>query len=145
MCLSGGYACLGGFWAEEALWWDAQLRNDERFRIYLSAKYPQDELVKFGIKDIRTVKCPPPSEEGRGRAGKFERHSQPTQKFIFAEYMEYLADTGVEIWRETVEWLTGLRMGTYLMFSLSQRYVNGGSTYISAYPRIGEFIGSSGP
>ncbi|PIV64421.1 MAG: hypothetical protein COS11_02265 [bacterium (Candidatus Ratteibacteria) CG01_land_8_20_14_3_00_40_19] len=129
----GKYPALGGFWAEEALWWEAAFRNDENFRRYLAQKYTLKQLLNFGIKDIAKLRCPEPTDEGR------------KEKFLFAEYMEYLAERGVETWQEAAEWLTALRKGTYLTFSLSQRYIGGKSTYISAYPRISQIIGANGP
>ena len=140
----GKYPALGGFWAEEALFWDAALRSDERFREYLVKKYRPRGLAAFGIADPATVKCPEP-EEGRGSRRVYAWKGGRAQKFIFAEYMEYLADTGVEIWQEAQEWLMGLRKGTYLTFNLSQRYTKGGSTYINAYPRISQVLGANGP
>jgi len=139
----GKYPALGGFWAEEALTWDGHLRNDEKFRAYLSNKYSRDELTALGIKNLAAVTCPPP-DEGQKRL-TYSWDGARSQKVLFAEYMEYLADTGVEIWREAQEWLVGARKGTYLTFSLSQRYTKGGSTYISAYPRISQVIGANGP
>lgn len=129
----GRYPALTGYWAEEALWWGKELRDDRLFREYLSAKYTRRELSSFGIDDISKVKCPESSDAGR------------REKFLFAEYMEYLADTGVEIWQEMAEWLTALRKGTSLSYSLSSRYAAGTSTYISAYPRLIRALGSVGP
>ncbi|MFA7516969.1 MAG: HEAT repeat domain-containing protein [Candidatus Ratteibacteria bacterium] len=129
----GKYPALTGYWSEEALWWDKELRDERMFREYLSGKYSHSELASFGIKDISKVKCPESSDAGR------------QEKFLFAEYMEYLADTGVEIWQEMAEWLTALRKGTSLSYSLSSRYAGGTSTYISAYPRLIRTLGSVGP
>ena len=139
----GKYPALGGFWAEEALTWDGHMCIDEKFREYLSKKYRRDELTALGIKDLAAVACPQPDEGQKRRTYSWD--GGRSQKVIFAEYMEYLADTGVEIWREAQEWLVGARKGTYLTFSLSQRYTKGGSTYISAYPRISQVIGANGP
>jgi hypothetical protein len=125
----GKYPALGGFWAEEKLDWAAKLRDDKKFQEYLLSKYSSEQLAGFGIKDISAVKCP----QGRNDA------------FLWTEYMEYLAATGVEMWEEMQDWLTALRKGTELTFSLSQRYEQGLSTYISAYPRINQVIGANGP
>ncbi|MDD5679422.1 MAG: HEAT repeat domain-containing protein [Kiritimatiellae bacterium] len=129
----GGHPALKGFWSEETLWWSEELRSDEAFREYLIQKYKANELAGFGIKDIAGVKCPPSTDEGR------------KQQFLWAEYMEYIADKGVEVWQESAEWLTALRKGTYLAYNLSSRYRSGHATYISAYPRVTQAIGVNGP
>ncbi|MDD5678798.1 MAG: HEAT repeat domain-containing protein [Kiritimatiellae bacterium] len=129
----GEYPALKGFWAEEQLRWDSELRNDQCFREYLAKKYDAKERMAFGIKDLAGITCPPVEDNGQ------------RDNFLWAEYMEYLADTGVEIWQEAAEWLTGLRKGTCLLFSLSGRYINGKSTYINAYPRLSQVLGANGP
>ena len=139
----GKYSALGGFWAEESLSWDGVLRSDDRFRAYLSRKYRPEELAALGIQDLAAVTCPRP-DEGQKRL-TYAWDGARARKVLFAEYVEYLSDTGVDIWREAQEWLTSLRKGTYLTFSLSQRYTKGGSTYISAYPRISQVLGANGP
>ncbi|MDD5678374.1 MAG: HEAT repeat domain-containing protein [Kiritimatiellae bacterium] len=129
----GKYRAFGGYWAEEALWWDGTFRNDKLFRLYLERKYDKTARRELGLSDLGKVVCPEASDEGR------------ENKVLWAEYMEYLADRGVEAWQEGADWLMGLRKGTYLMFSLSQRYVQGKSTYINAYPRISGLLGANGP
>ncbi|MDD5677897.1 MAG: HEAT repeat domain-containing protein [Kiritimatiellae bacterium] len=140
----GKYPCLGGFWDEESLGWagsgitgriksDTMFHDDKDFQGYLSRKYNQAELSRFGIKEINAVKIPPLDDEGR------------KEKFLFAEYMEFVAEGGTAEYQEAAEWLRQLRMGTELLYSLSSRYDGGNSTYISGYPNVARLIGSGGP
>ncbi|MDD5677108.1 MAG: HEAT repeat domain-containing protein [Kiritimatiellae bacterium] len=137
----GNYECFGGFWSEECLSWAYGARegkgflNDGEFRAYLGGKYNRNELAGFGINNIEAVKIPAMNDEGR------------KEKFLFAEYMEYVADKGVDEYGETAEWLKQMRMGTELLFNLGgrSRAGVGKSTYISGYPRLGSVLGSYGP
>ncbi|MDD5678726.1 MAG: HEAT repeat domain-containing protein [Kiritimatiellae bacterium] len=135
----GNYEWLGGFWSEECLSWAHGKRegkgymNDGEFREYLGRKYSPRELAGFGINDIKAVKIPAMNDEGR------------KEKFLFAEYMEFVADKGMDEYGETADWLKQMRMSTELLYNLGSRYVKGTSTYISAYPKLGYALGSYGP
>lgn len=137
----GNYDWLGGFWSEECLSWAHGARegksylNEGEFREYLGRKYNGNELAGFGIRDLEAVKIPAMNDEGR------------REKFLFAEYMEFVADKGVDEYGETAEWLKHLRMGMELLFNLGGRgrAGTGKSTYISGYPRLGSVLGSYGP
>jgi len=129
----GKYPCLGGFWSEEALSWASELGDEEVFRQFLLEKYTGKELSDFGCPSVEQIKVPELNDEGR------------KSKFLWAEYMEFVSEKGIEAWREAREWLLALRKGTELLYSLSARYTSGGSTYISGYPRVNQVLGANGP
>ena len=142
-----GHPSFGGFWLEENVSLDGLGHgrdSDRQFRNFLSARYSAAELAALGIDDIGKVAVPQPD----GPAAIWSTYNKDgvrTNRVVFAEYLEFVADLGVEHWGEIKEFAAGLRKGGAMTFSMSQRYGKGGSTFISGYPRINLLLDAGGP
>ena len=141
------YAAFGGLWLEESVDLDAAIRQegDEAFQKFLASRYTAKQLTELGLGNLAAVTIPQPDDKFRFGHMLYERDGARADKVVFAEYLEYLAECGVDFWRETQEWTAGLCKGAKLSFSLSSRYEYGGSTFISAYPRINLALDAGGP
>jgi hypothetical protein len=141
------YPAFGGLWLEETVEMDGAIRpeGDEAFRRFLASRYTAKQLAELGLGDLATVTMPKPDGEYLSMHMLYERDGARTNRVVFAEYLEYLSECGVDSWRETQEWTAGLCKGAKLSFSLSSRYEYGGSTFISAYPRINLALDAGGP
>jgi len=117
-----------GFWSEEV--YPHIVLAGAEFEAYLKRKYGPDYRNVLGLAADEEIAVP--NDETR-----WER------KRLWAEYLTLAGDMIIEDWRESQEWLHGLRKGCAFTYSISARSCM--THAIGVYPRAGGVIDAHGP
>jgi hypothetical protein len=119
---------FSGFWSEEV--YPRIEVDDAAFEAYLKQKYGQDFRKVLSLDAQQKIAVPTDEQKWQ-------------QKKLWAEYLTLAGDMIIEDWRESQEWLHGLRKGCAFAFSVSARACK--SHAIGVYPRAGQVIDAHGP
>jgi HEAT repeat protein len=153
----GHHPSFAGYWGEEVLrplelqspqaenaafyppaWLQGRVKEED-FKSYLLSKRGAEALAKEALaepfwKEFRI----PRSTEAMAKL----RVEQP---FVWAEFMEFLADLLLENWEEWQLWTAGVRKGTVGIWSHSEMLKFGASNFIRFYPNAGRALTADGP
>jgi len=152
--LFGHHRSFAGYWGEEALWPLATSSSLAKFypeayvkgrvavpglRRYIESRYPASQTAAEGLTDGFWKGFSIPRDTDAMRA---LRQAKP---FLWAEFMEYLADLILEDWQEWQLWTSGVRKGTVGIWSHSEMLKWGASNFIKLYPNAGWALTADGP
>lgn len=152
--LFGHHPSFAGYWGEEALWPlitesplvkfypEAYTRGRVTvpgLKSYIESRYPSAQKVTEGLTDEFWEGFSIPRDTDAMRA---LRRAKP---FLWAEFMEYLADLILEDWQEWQLWTAGVRKGTVGIWSHSEMLKWGASNFIKLYPNAGKVLTTNGP
>ena len=152
--LFGHHPSFAGYWGEEALWplalksslpkfyseaWLKGRVTEQDLRTYIEHRYTVSQMTTEGLTDEFWHGFSIPRDTDAMRA---LRRGKP---FVWAEFMEYLAERILEDWGEWQLWTSGVRKGTVSIWSHSEMLKWGASNFIKLYPMAGRVLSADGP